>query len=96
VTTQDTVTAAYCRDERVLWRQGYDAVLLLPPGHSQVMSLVGGGTALWELLSEPHTVEAAAARLAAMYDTRAEDIAQDIRPVLDELARCGVVRRIEP
>jgi hypothetical protein len=85
----------YSRSERVLWRRGYETVLLLQPGQREVVSLGGAGTALWELLATPTTIAAAADRLAGEYGVPADQVATDIRSVLDDLTAREILHRRE-
>ena len=70
-----------------LWRRSVDAVLVLPAGADEPVTLTGTGPALWELLAEPCTVAQLAAVLADAYDAPIETVEADIAPVVDELAR---------
>ena len=88
-------TTVYGRSERVLWRRGYETVLLLQPGQREVVSLSGAGTALWELLATPTTVAEAADRLSSEYGVPADQVATDIRSVLDDLAEREILYRRE-
>ena len=81
----------YLRRDRVLWRHSSDAVVLLAPSGGQVFTLEGSGVDLWQLLSEPIALEEAADALAEAYGTTAAQVAADIGPVLDELARREVL-----
>jgi Coenzyme PQQ synthesis protein D (PqqD) len=83
----------YVRSDRVLWRRGHETVLLLQPGQREVVSLSGAGTTLWELLATPTTVAAAADRLSGEYGVPADQVATDIRSVLDDLADREILHR---
>jgi hypothetical protein len=83
----------YSRAEGTLWRQGHGSVLVLAFPGREVIALQGSGSVLWQLLAEPLTVPKAASRLAELYDISAEKVAQDIQPVLDELAERRIVNR---
>ena len=74
-----------------LWRRSVDAVLVLPAGADEPVTLTGTGPALWELLAEPCTVAQLAAVLADAYDAPIETVEADIAPVVDELARVGAL-----
>lgn len=80
----------YCRSD-VLWRRTYDRVLILIPGRVEILTLQGSGGELWAALEEPGSLQALARRLAAVYRAPVENIASDIVPVIEELARCGAV-----
>jgi hypothetical protein len=83
----------YVRSDQVLWRRGHQAVLLLRPGEREVVSLSGAGIALWELLATPTTVAAAAERLSGEYGVPADQVASDIKSVLDDLAERDILHR---
>jgi hypothetical protein len=85
----------YSRAEGVLWRQGQGSVLVLAPPGREVIALEGSGSVLWQLLAQPLTVPEAATRLAEFYDISVERIAEDIEPVLDELAARRLVNRTQ-
>jgi Coenzyme PQQ synthesis protein D (PqqD) len=88
-------TVAYGRSDRVLWRRGFQSVLLLQPGRHEVVSLSGAGTALWELLATPRTVAEAADRLSGEYGVPADQVATDIAGVLEDLAKREILYRRE-
>jgi len=86
-------TTIYGRSERVLWRRGYETVLLLQPGQREVVSLSGAGIALWELLETPTTIAAAAERLSGEYGVPTDRVATDIQTVLDDLTDREILYR---
>jgi hypothetical protein len=75
----------------VLWRRTYDRVLILVPGRDGILTLQGSGRDLWAALEEPGSVGALSQRLAAVYTAPVEQIASDIVPVIEDLARRGAV-----
>ena len=85
----------YRRASRTVWRHGHGAVLVLPTAGADVLALVGTGADLWQLLSEPLTVDETARRLAEVYDGSPAAIMRDIAPVLDDLATHGVLDRLD-
>ncbi len=86
----------YRRASRTVWRNAHGTVLVLPTAGDDVLALVGTGADLWQLLSEPLTVDQAARQLAEVYDRSPGAIAPDIAPVLDDLAIRGVLDRLDP
>jgi hypothetical protein len=83
------------RQDEVLWRRSGDAVVLLPAGAQQVLTLEGSGVHLWHLLAEPIALDEAAATLAEAYGTTPDRVAADIAPVLDDLSRRNAVEASE-
>jgi hypothetical protein len=75
----------------VLWRRSLDAVVLLPVGHDDVLTLAGTGPAVWELLAEWRTVENLVEVLATAYGAHAEVVEADLTPLLAQLRVSGVV-----
>jgi hypothetical protein len=70
-----------------LWRRSLDAVLVLPAGSDEPITLAGTGPALWELLAEPCTVAQLAAVLSEAYGAEAATVEADVAPVVGELVR---------
>jgi hypothetical protein len=70
-----------------LWRRSLDAVLVLPVGTDEPVTLAGTGPALWELLAEPCTVAQLAAVLSEAFAAEPTTVVVDIAPVIDELVR---------
>ena len=56
---------AYRRRADVFWRRSLDAVVVLPAGADDVLTLAGTGVAVWELLETWRSIEALTAILAA-------------------------------
>jgi hypothetical protein len=77
-----------------LWRRSLDAVLVLPVGADQPVTLAGTGAALWELLAEPRTVPQLAAVLSEAYAAPHATVEADVRPVVAELARLHAVESV--
>jgi hypothetical protein len=76
----------------VLFRNLPDGVVLLSIDGGDPLFLGGPGALLWSLLAEPTGVEEAAVILADAHQADPEMVRADIEPLLDELARLGVVR----
>jgi Coenzyme PQQ synthesis protein D (PqqD) len=85
---------AYRRRADVLWRRSLDAVLCLPPGATEPVTLAGTGPEVWELLQRPHTPAELAGELAARHRTDAEVVEGDVEPVLERLAVLGLIEPV--
>jgi Coenzyme PQQ synthesis protein D (PqqD) len=75
----------------VLWRRSLDAVLFLPPGAPDALTLGGTGPEIWELLLEPRTLDALVTLLAAAHGADPAVVRADVEPVLDQLLEVGAV-----
>lgn len=89
-------SARYRRSSAVLWRHSGGAVVLLSPAAAQPVALQGPGRELWDLLSQPHSLEEVAATLAKRFGMDALDVRSAIEPVLEHLHDLAVVERIAP
>lgn len=89
----DSPAPRWRRCPEVLWRRSLEAVVLLPPGLAEPVTLAGSGPALWELLVEPGTVAQLATVLARDHDADPATIESDIVPVIERLADIGAVER---
>jgi hypothetical protein len=87
-------TATYRRCPDVLWRRSLDAVLCLPPGAGEPVTLAGTGPEVWDLLERPQTLTEIATELADRHEAHAEIVAQDVLPVLEHLTALGVVEPV--
>ena len=83
----------FVRNEAVLTREVETAVLLLGPRGGDVLSLSGAGTAIWELLRSPKTLEELVEELAERYHVTSADIAEDVRGIVDALLDQALLRR---
>ncbi|HEX5532289.1 MAG TPA: PqqD family protein [Actinomycetales bacterium] len=79
------------RARDVLWRYTAEGVVLLPLKASEPFVLEGAGAALWEVLREPQTVQAAAKRLSQRFSVPPEEVLSTVPAVLTELADRGAV-----
>jgi hypothetical protein len=79
------------RRRDVLWRRALDAVVLLPPGHTDPVTLAGSGPDVWALLVKPTSVGEIASRLARRYGVAPAVIERDLEPVLDRLLALAVI-----
>jgi hypothetical protein len=75
----------------VLWRRSLDAVILLPVGVEEPLTLPGPGAAVWDLLAEPATVAELVAILADAYDEDSAVVEHDVRALLGDLEGLGAV-----
>ena len=87
-------TTAYRRRVDVLWRRSLDAVLCLPPGATEPVTLAGTGPEVWALLQRSHTLAELAAELAARHQTDAEVVTDDVAPILERLAALGLIEPV--
>jgi Coenzyme PQQ synthesis protein D (PqqD) len=79
------------RRDDVLWRRSLEAVILLPAGADEPLTLPDTGAIVWDLLEEPATFDELVATLADVYNTDATTIATDITPLLTELQTRGAL-----
>jgi Coenzyme PQQ synthesis protein D (PqqD) len=75
----------------VLWRRSLDAVVLLPPGTPDVITLAGTGPAMWQLLAEWRSEDELAEVLAAAYGSSPDVVARDLGPALRALDAAGAL-----
>lgn len=75
----------------VLWRRSLDAVVILPAGATEVLTLAETGPDLWELLAAPASVADLAYALARRYDADPAVVESDLTPVVDHLVTVGAV-----
>lgn len=76
----------------VLWRATLDGVLVRVPGADEVVKLAGTGAAVWAELDGDTRFDDLCERLAARHQTEPARVADDLRPVLVDLADRTVVR----
>ena len=76
----------------VLWRRSLDAVVLMPAGADDVLTLAGTGPAVWELLAEWRTYDDLVEHLAAAYGATPEAVSGDLEPLLAELEAHRVIQ----
>jgi len=77
----------------VLWRRSGTAVVFLPPGAPDPLTLAGSGPEIWELLAEPRTLDALVTLLAAAHGADPDQVRADVEPVLDQLLESGALER---
>lgn len=91
MTGAGTDSTVWRRRDDVLWRRSLDAVILLPSGADEPLTLPDSGAIVWDLLEEPASFDELVATLAEVYETDAATIATDITPLLEELAALGAL-----
>jgi len=80
------------RRDDVLWRRSLDAVILMPVGADEPVTLPGTGASVWDLLAEPATLAELVATLADAYDRADPSVVEhDVRVLLAELEAFGAV-----
>jgi hypothetical protein len=77
----------------VLWHRSLDNVLCLPPDTSEPDSRRHWARGQ-DLLRLPHSLAEFAAELAPRHRTEAEVVADDVRPVPEELAALGLIEPV--
>lgn len=82
---------SYRRRPDVLWRRSLDAVLCLPPGASEPVTLAATGPEVWDLLERPCSVDQLASELAQRHGIDAQTVARAVLPLLERLAVLGLV-----
>ncbi len=85
--------AVWRRRDDVLWRRSLDAVILLPVGVDDPMTLPGTGASVWDLLEEPASLAELVAILADAYEEDPTVVEHDVRTLLTELEGLGAVTR---
>lgn len=80
------------REPTVLWRRSLDGVVVLGPDAGDPIRITWPGSEIWDLLSEPVSVEEVARLLVERYGGNLEDVRVDTGAVLDRLAEAGAVK----
>ena len=83
--------AVWRRRDDVLWRRSLDAVILMPVGADDALTLPGTGAAVWDLLVEPATLGELVAVLAEAYGADPSVVEHDVRGLLTDLESLGAV-----
>jgi len=78
------------RSSNVLWRRTLRGALLRRVGGATVL-LDGSGSIVWSALATPRSLDEISEWLATQTGEDPAVIATDMRPVLDQLVRLGVV-----
>jgi hypothetical protein len=84
---------AFRRRPDVLWRRSLDAVVLLPAGADDVITVGGTGVDTWELLDTWRTIDALAELLGDRYGASPGVVAPDIAEFVTVLDRAGALER---
>jgi hypothetical protein len=79
------------RSPRVLWRRSLDAVVVLPAGAEEPVTLGGTGVAVWELLDTWRSVQALTELLAPRYGADPAVVAADVRALVHALDLLGAL-----
>jgi hypothetical protein len=84
------MTYRYTRADRALWRRTHDAVVLLPLGDAEPVTISEPAARLWDALAEPTSLDEAlaAVRLA---NTSEQPTREDLEDLLADLARRRLV-----
>jgi hypothetical protein len=85
--------AVWRRRDDVLWRRSLDAVIVLPVGADEPLTLPGTGAAVWDLLEEPASLAELVAALAEVYEEDPAVVELDVTTLLAELEDLGAVTR---
>ena len=86
----DDASDRLVRSPNVLWRRTLRGVLLRPPG-GELLLLDGSGWMVWDALASGTSLSQLSERLAAQTGEDAAVIGDDVRGVLEKLARMGAV-----
>ena len=79
----------------VIWRRSLDALILLPPGDTEPVTVVGSGGAVWAaLLDVAVSIEDLAARLAADFGCDPAEVRSDVETLVRRFSELGVVEVI--
>lgn len=89
------ITPRYRRRPDALWRRSLDAVVILPVGGPETVTLAGTGVDLWDLLVTPASLGALAKGLARHYDADPAAVEADLAPIVDELVRLGALENCQ-
>jgi hypothetical protein len=82
------------RKTDVLWRRSLDAVLVLPPGTAEPLTLAGTGPEVWGLLAEPISMSHLVGELATRYEADTAIVEADLAPVVDRLVAIQAIERM--
>jgi hypothetical protein len=84
------------RHPHVLWRRSLDAILVLPRGSAEPVTLTGTGPEIWELLEEPCSTDVMVAVLAERHAADPVVVTGDVTELLEELLQRGAVETLDP
>ena len=81
----------------VVWRRSLDALIVLPPGTEEPVTVCGRGWAVWESLRRsPMSFDDLVSEMAETFEADKGVVGRDLSELLDGLAAIGVVERIGP
>ena len=82
----------------VHWRRSLDALIVLPPGAEEPVTVSGSGWAVWEALvrRSPLSLDDLASEMAATFSADMGVVRADLAELLARLAAIGVVEQIGP
>jgi hypothetical protein len=85
------MSPAFRRRPDLLWRRSLDAVMLLPAGADDVITIAGTGVDAWELLDTWRTVEALTDLLASRFGADRRVVEPDLEALISELRELGAL-----
>jgi hypothetical protein len=77
----------------VLWRRSIDAVLVLPPGMRDPVTLSGTGPVVWDAIEDVIPLDELTRALSAEFGADPDVVRADLGILLDRLVGLGVVER---
>ena len=83
----------YRRRADALWRRSLDAVVILPAGSREPLTVAGTGPEVWDLLADARTLPDLAATLGAAHGADPAVVEQDLEPIVAALVEAGAVDR---
>lgn len=75
----------------VLWRRSLDAVVLLPSGATDVVTIAGTGVDVWDLLDTWRTIDTLTELLGQQYGADPGVVVTDVTVFVDGLDRIGAL-----
>lgn len=73
------------------WRRSLDAVLLLPAGAAEPVTLPGTGALVWDLLEVPATLDDLVAALTGVFAADPAVVSRDVGALLTRLDSLGAI-----
>lgn len=81
----------YGRATRAVYREAHGKVYVLPPAGHDIVVLSGSGSAIWQALHEPKTLDEVIDELTSTYDAAAHVITRDVQSAVEDLAGRGLL-----
>jgi hypothetical protein len=78
-----------------VWRRVGNEVILAPSGRDDFEVLSESGAVVWQLFEVPSTVPEVVGALAQLYGVAEQDIAADVRELVTNLLRSGVIEELQ-